>query len=135
MTSVPNWIAEAVVYHKPYAGIGEVTPIKTWRATGTQIVVTIDGTRGPVERRFSIDTLKRLGGGSHAREHLRASDDPAVLDAVRLRVINDARWKVLAAVDAQRFQDASDDAAATLAKLEAVLTATNKAIASLTEVL
>lgn len=132
--AVPNWIAKALI-HTPDRSEGTLTPILSWRPTRTQVVVTVDGLRGPVERRFYLDTLTEVGQSKRSihSSRLIAPDPPQAIASRRATAATRARNAVLSAVEEQRFQDYTDDAEVVAAKLVALRAAVNEALASLGE--
>ena len=136
MPSVPNWIAKAVIYTPGYASEGTVMPIRGWRATQTQVIVSVVGPRGPVERRFKLDGLTEIGGSDrYRRARLIDPDSPEAITARRAQAIQRARAHILTAIDKQRLQDSSDDAEAMIKKMFALRVAVDEAIAQVGEVL
>lgn len=137
MPTVPNWIAKAVIYTPGYGTTnGSVTPILSWRATNTQVVVEVMRRGVRVERRFRLDKLTEVGqSSSHHLPRLMPPDASEVLAVQERVVVNQARSMVLNEVATQRLVDSSASADAVLTKLLAVQDAVNKAIASLGPVL
>lgn len=135
MPTVPNWIAKAVIVTPSLSG-DTITPIVGWRATGTQVIVRTSP-RAP-ERRFYLDGLALVGQPKSFREQrirLEPPDAPVVVRARRERVVGSARDHVIITIEKQRLQDRSTDAAETAAKLLALRTAVDQALAALAEVL
>jgi hypothetical protein len=136
MTTVPNWIAKAVIVEYGYGRQAHVSPTVEWRATKTQVIVRTSPT-GP-ERRFYLNSLTAVGEPNsfpEMRTHLAAPDAPEVIAAQRTQVISRSRNAVITTVEKQRLQDSTDDAEALVAKLTAVQDAVNQALAALAEVL
>lgn len=125
--TVPNWIAKAVILYSDAA-----VPICEWRCTRTQVVVRTTPT-GP-ERRFRLDDLREVGNGWTA-PRLAAPDDPRVLGVQKAAIIRKASSHVWGVIVQQRMQDSTNDAAAAAAKLLALRSAVDQALASLSEVL
>jgi len=132
--TVPNWIAKAVVYVPGYTGGGAIQPTTDWRATKTQVIVTVGGR----DRRFYLDTLTEVGSGNRHSTHatrLLPADAPEVLAAIRDAQVRAARNAVFLAVEKARLQDSKKGAEETLRALDSIIAAATKAMASLTEVL
>lgn len=135
MPSVPNWIAKAVIYENSYTQA--VTPTSGWRATSTQVVVTVATSRGTSERRFSLNSLIEVDTGLPLwrRAFLLAPDDPRVIWAKHEAVTRRARNHVRAALEEQRLDDSAGDVEATIKKLLAIRIALDEAIAQSGEAL
>jgi hypothetical protein len=85
MATVPNWIANAVIYESlDYGRRIRVIPTTGWRATKTQVIVTYDGPRGPSERRFRLEDLGEVGRRQGAWWH---SDLATLADPSEDRVV------------------------------------------------
>lgn len=129
MTTVPNWIAKAVILNPR---TGTVEPIVEWRATKTQVIVRTDK-RGP-ERRFRLEDLAQLGesrGFPGIAIRLAAPNDPAVVAARRARAADRARGAVMLFVETQRLQDGRQDAGMVADKLIAIRDEVTLALAEL----
>lgn len=131
--SVPNWIAKAVIVTPSRFGHAALTttPIKSWRATKTQVVVETENGR---ERRFYLDGLVEVGSPkAHPMlyPHLAPPDSKEVVAGERGRKMTDARHLVLGAIERVRLQDSTEDLDLVLTKLEAVRQAVLQAQASL----
>lgn len=133
MTTVPNWIANAVIVHPIRGREASLTYTKRWRATKTQVIVeTVDGR----EKRFWLVGLTEVGepkGFPLQRVHLAAPDAPEVIASRRASAVSEASWMVLGEVERKRLQDYTDDAEAMVEKLTAIRDAANAALASLVE--
>lgn len=133
--SVPNWIPRAVIFAPGYGNSrGTVTQTMGWRATNTQVIVTVPS---GLERRFYLETLTEVGQSKRSirSARLAAPADPEVVAARTDKAISDARNHVLVAIEKQRLQDSSTDAEATVKKLFAIRVAVDEAIAQVGEVL
>jgi hypothetical protein len=137
MTSVPNWIAKAVIFRPTRSEFAEITATTGWRATRTQVIVTVDGPRGPVERRFRLDSLTEVGYPRYDRTapQLKAPDALPVVEALKADVVYNARVTVLMALDGLRLQDSGQSAEVVAAKLAKLADAVNKALAEIGTVL
>lgn len=94
MPSVPNWITHAIVIQIQPAGFPgyRAVAVKSWRATATQVVVTLDDP-GRTELRFRLDGLSGIGDAW--RMTLCDATDPGVVRRV-------SRIRADAAIDALR---------------------------------
>lgn len=138
MTSVPNWIAKAFVYTPRFGHEGTVRAITGWRATATQVIVTVNGSRGPMEMRFRLADLRQIGQPSWQplRVRLLPPDAPEVATAMRAEAVVSAVDHVLTSVERQRLHDShSDDADTAANKLIALRAAVDEALAMLGPVL
>lgn len=136
MAPVPTWIAKALI-HTPNRSAGTLTSTLAWRATRTQVVVTVEGLRGPIERRFYLDTLTEVGQVRRSinSSRLVAPDSPQAVASRRATTASAARDRVLTTVERQRLIDYSDDPETVTAKLLELRTTIDEALASLAEVL
>jgi hypothetical protein len=137
MPTVPNWIAKGYVYTPSY-GTREASclPVEDWRATTTQVVVTVKTqSLGSVEHRFTLDGLRQIGRPDRA-SLLLAPDDQRVTKALaRTRLL-----AVLATLDMaiepadlrpSRIEDA-EQAAVVVGRIQRAAT---KALADLADLL
>lgn len=126
MPTVPNWIAKAVIYEsRDYGRSAVVIPITGYRATKTQVVVTCAGARGPVERRFRLDKLTELGGGTWSPHMARLlpADSEKVIAAQRSMVREGAIETARRVADARLNSSMSaEQAASTISKMRDELT-------------
>jgi hypothetical protein len=129
MPTVPNWIAKAYVYSAhPLSAL----PIKSWRATKTQVVVTYVDEYGVTrETRFRLADLTEIGreGRWSSRLRLCAPDDEQVLRALPQQAISKGvdlirkasadlqTWGMTPEQGAERFARIRDAAAEALAGL------------------
>jgi hypothetical protein len=129
MTTVPNWIANAVVTNRRRT---VVQPITGWRATKTQVVVSCASRQ---EIRFRLDDLSEFGKDQYdsARLLLVAPDDAELAHAARRRKLNHARGEVLWAIEKTRLRGGTDDLDAVLTDLETIRQAVVTAQASLAD--
>lgn len=134
MPSVPNWIGHAVVILPNYSSPrpDEAVPVKSWRATKTQVVVTLDNPHR-TEMRFYLDCLHGVGAdrGAELRDatdpvtvrrvaHIRAAEAIGVLQTtMALARLDDYRGAF--AESAERIRAIHDAATAALAALAEVL--------------
>jgi hypothetical protein len=133
MASVPNWITSAVVYGSTGASV-DVQPVLSYRATKTQVIVTVQGSRGRVELRFRLKSLREVGSGDYSPRRLLPSDDPRVVGASRRMKMDRARSDAHVAVVLARLQDSTADLDLLVTKLSAIRDAATKALAALAEV-
>ena len=136
MTTVPNWIAKGYAYDNSPRGDSTAYPIKTWRATNTQVVVTLDGLNG--EFRFYLDDLRYVG---RTRNETRWSmtllppDDDRVRKALDRRALRTAVNDLRGVIADTRLDPSSMDAEALLTAIGRIQRAATKAMADLAEVL
>jgi hypothetical protein len=125
MPSVPNWIAKGCVYSLLDS---RSWPIRSWRATTTQVVVTAEGLRG--ELRFSLETLHRVGGHTPADRGMRLVAPDAAWITGTHAVIGDLRIAM-----EERLDPSAMDAGELLAAVDRIQQAATKAIAQLGDLL
>ena len=132
MATVPNWIGHAVVI-LPNGTANTAVPVRSWRPTKTQVVVTLDDAKR-TEMRFYLDGLKLVGPG-WSRTHLLDANDPATKHRV-------ARIRAAEAVaDLERemalasLSDSRGDHEELAVKVGRIQRAATRALAALADVL
>lgn len=132
MPTVPNWIAKGYAYDLRSA---QVYKILSWRATTTQVVVTLDGLPG--EHRFRLDnrtyTNRRME--TFRRMVLIAPDDGRVASAKEEQTCARAVDDLRAVIDQTRLDASAMDAEALVVAIGRIQRAATKAMADLAEVL
>jgi hypothetical protein len=132
MPTVPNWIAKAYVYSPSPLS---VLPIKSWRATKTQVVVAYGDHSVTRETRFWLDDLAEIGRRDRRSSRLRllAPNDDLVLRALpKLAISKGVDLIRKASADLQTWGMTPDQAAERFAR---VRDAAAEALASLAEYL
>lgn len=136
LPTVPPWIAKAVI-HEEYDGYDRRhTMIETtgWRAAKTQVIVTVAGPRGPVERRFRLSDLTEVGGrrGDSVATLVSADSDEAA--SVRRSMAVRHALELARNAKAERL-DSSMDAEALVLAVGRMQRAATKALAVLADLL
>lgn len=86
MPTVPPWISHAIVVipSRSRTSPDDACPIKDWRATKTQVVVTLDNPNRS-EMRFYLDGLRAVGARYGEPELLDADAPETVRRVARIR--------------------------------------------------
>lgn len=139
MATVPNWIAKAVIYEsRDYGRTATVTDILSWRATKTQVIVTVQTPAGRSERRFRLDGLAEVGVGRGAWDSrfakLMDSDDEKVIKARADQRVRATIGTLRRALDERLDLSSMDDEALTLA-IGRIQRAATKALAEMADLL
>jgi hypothetical protein len=125
MATVPNWIAKGYVYQDYPRMAYRITE---WRATRTQVIVHVDGLRH--ELRFSLDDLRRIGGGASSNMRILPPDDRRVVDAIHQATTRAVVDDLRAAMD-ERLDASVMDAEALVVAIGRIQRAATKALADL----
>jgi hypothetical protein len=134
MPAVPNWIPHAIVILPGLLpGLDEAIPVKDWRATKTQVVVTLDNPKR-TEMRFYLDGLRPVGSDSRGAKLLDGRDLVTVAHVQRIRAdeaVAELEFEIALArfdrirgdreAQARLISDLRDKATAALAALEPLL--------------
>lgn len=137
MATVPNWIAKAVIYESHnYGRRADITETLSWRATKTQVIVTVQTPAGRSERRFRLDGLAEVGRGawdSHFAK-LMDSDDEKVIKARADQRVRATIGTLRRALDERLDLSSMDDEALALA-IGRIQRAATKALAEMADLL
>lgn len=136
MATVPNWIAKGFAYN-PRHGMrdAQVYPIKSWRATRTQVVVELEGLAG--EHRFRLGDLVYAyrASESYRRMMLVSPGDGRVASAKEEQTCARAVDDLRSAIDTNRLDASAMDAEALVVAIGRIQRAATKALADLTDLL
>lgn len=134
MPTVPNWIGHAIVIvpSGSYLRPDEAIPVKSWRATNTQVVVTLDDAKR-TEMRFYLDGLRGVGPNRGA-ELLDADHSATKRRAARIRAAV-AIYALESEMALARLGDSRSDNEALAVKVGRIQRAATKALAALADVL
>lgn len=130
MPTVPNWIAKAVVITRDRGSDRVAYPVKSWRATKTQVIVTIDAPNR-AEARFYLDGLVGVGADRGAE-----LVDPEVAKDRLARIrSNQAVSDLETAMVLARLDRVRSDPEALVTEIGKIQRAATKALAALADVL
>lgn len=132
MPTVPNWIPRAVVYiAAPGTNPGTFVDTSGWRATRTQVIVTLD-TPERTEVRFYLDGLRAVGRRGF---ELLDPSDPKVerrMVSIKMRHALDDLETTMALA---RLSHSRGNAEELVTKISAIQRAATKALAALSDLL
>lgn len=138
MSTVPNWIAKAVIYEPhDYGRSARVINTTGWRSTRMQVIVTCDGPRGPIERRFGLADLTEIRQRDSwtSRARLMEPSDPKVVEAKSGMACRAAVSDLKTVIEETRLDPSVMDAEALVVAIGRIQRAATKAMADLSEVL
>ena len=134
MATVPNWIGHALVIRPSGSSLrpDEAVRVASWRATKTQVVVTLDNP-GRSKVRFYLDGLR--GVGEHRRHELHDAQSPATMRRVASLAYRDAVRELETVMALTRLDRIRSDPEALATEVGKLRDAATKALAALADVL
>lgn len=134
MTTVPNWIAKGYAYRPCADGGAFVYPIRSWRATRTQVVVELSDLAG--EYRFRLDDLRYAYTRQLWRDMvLVPPGDERLRGMPGSRVERAAARDLTKVIDSTPLDPSTMNAEALVIAIGRIQRAATKALADLAEVL
>lgn len=134
--TVPNWIAKGYAYQPSYGtSPDKVYAVTGWRATQTQVVVTLEGITG--ERRFSLDDLREIRRRESSRPgamRLVSPADPRVREAQQEATVRAAVSALKTAMSA-RLDSSSMSVEELMTTIDGIRMAATKAMADMGDLL
>lgn len=134
MATVPNWISHALVIRPSGSRDRPDEAVRTvsWRATKTQVVVTLDNPNRS-EVRFYLDGLR--GVGKHRNFELLDAHSPATLRRVAFLAYRDAVRELETVMALTRLDRIRSDPEALATEIGKLRDAATKALAAIADVL
>lgn len=129
MPTVPTWIADAVAVQISFGHPGDSAyRVKSWRATKTRVMVTLEGYRSKNEVAFRLDDLGQIGQPKYKALYLFPPDHEHVIAATRKQTVRRAVASVKSVLHSTRLDPSRMSADRLVEVLDELMRVTSQAI-------